>query len=191
MIARSAVAGIALILVIAGCSTAHDVPRESAPTVMSDRAGAPPITNPRNLTSRAEDPCRTLLSTGQIARLGYAREGTFRRDVLGAPTCTWREEERGRDVGVSVILTGDQFVDAYRKRFLPIFRPLRINDAPAVDIKSGPQALTCTTTVGVADGQSLQLNTSVGGGSDGLPDGDPCAEGHRVAEAIISTRPAR
>jgi hypothetical protein len=56
---------------------------------------------------------------------------------------------------------------------------------------SSPRALTCTTTVGVADGQSLQLNTSVGGGIDGLPDGDPCAEGHRVAEAIVSALPPR
>lgn len=88
-----------------------------------------------------------------------------------------------------MIVTNDQLVDAYRNRFLPVFRPIEISGLPAVDIMSGPQVQTCTTTVGVADGQSLQLNTSVGGGLDGLPDGDPCAEGHRVAEEIVSTLP--
>ena len=156
-----------------------------------DRAGAPPITTPRELSSRANDPCRTLLSPGQVRRLKYQLPGEASVDVLGAPTCTWRGENRSREVSVSVVLTRDLFVDTYRNRFLPVFRPLRIRGLPAVDIKSGPEAATCTTTAGIADGQSLDLNTSVGSGLDRVPDGDPCAEGHRVAEEIISTLPPR
>lgn len=155
-----------------------------------DRFGAPMITAPRDLSSRGPAPCRTLLSSDEVRRLGYDLPGESSVDVLGAPTCTWRQEDRGRDSRVSVVLNRDLFIDTYRNRFLPIFEPLRIAGLPAVDIMSGPAVLTCTTTVGVADGQSLELNTSVGL-IDGVRDGDPCEEGHRVAEAIISTLPPR
>ena len=149
------------------------------------------VVAPRELSSRAGDPCRTLLSASQVRGLGYAVPGEPSIDVLGAPTCTWREEDRGRTAIVSVVVTRDLFVDTYRNRFLPVFEPLQIAGLPAVDIKSGPKVLACTTTVAVADGQSLELNTTVGGGEDGLPDGDPCTEGHQVAEAIVSTLPRR
>ena len=188
---RKPVAGLLLALLLAGCSSApRDGPSEPAPTRSSDRAGAPPITAPRELSSRASDPCRTLLSPAQVRRLGYDLPGEFRRDALGAPTCTWREKEASRSASAAVVLTGDLFVDTYRNRFLPVFRPLRIAGLPAVDIMSGPQVLTCTTTVGVADGQSLELNTDVGL-TNGRRDADPCAEGHRVAEEIVSTLPPR
>lgn len=185
---RRASAALLLVVVVAACSSE---PARTAPETVVDRAGAPPITSPRELSSRAVDPCRSLLTSGQVRRLGYDLPGESRVDNLGAPACTWREEDKGRTTIVSVVLTRDLFVDTYRNRLLPIFRPLRIDDLPAVDIKSGPQVQTCTTTVGVADGQSLDLDTSVGGGRDGIPDGDPCAEGHRVAEAIVSTLPRR
>lgn len=183
---RRTLIGLVLALLMAGCSSSS-TERDG----VVDRAGAPPITAPRDLASRATDPCLTLLTASQVRRLGYDQPGESSVDSLGAPTCTWREDEARRSTIVSAVLTRDLFVDTYRNRFLPVFRPLEIAGLPAVDIKSGPQVLTCTTTVGVADGQSLDLDTSVGGGLDGLPDDDPCAEGHRVAEEIVSTLPPR
>lgn len=183
---------VLVLLAAAGCSSG---PRDGEPTQPGatapvDRAGAPPITAPRDLTSRATDPCRTLLTAAQVRELGYELPGRFRIDAIGSPSCVWGEKD-ARQVDIAVVLTrdGDFFVDTYRNRFLPVFRPLEIAGLPAVDIMTGPRAPVCTTRVGIADSQSLDLNTSVGTGIDGRPDGDPCAEGHRVAEEIVSTLP--
>ena len=113
-----------------------------------DRAGAPPITTPRELSYRAIDPCRSLLNSGQVRRLGYDLPGESSVDNLGAPTCTWREEDKGRTTIVSVVLTRDLFVDTYRNRFLPIFRPLRIDDMDWVEIEASRGLDQCARVYG-------------------------------------------
>lgn len=82
----------------------------------------------------------------------------------------------------------DLFVESYRNRIFSEFRPLEIAGLPAVQLSAGSQVFTCTTTVGVAEMDAVDINTSVES-SRGRPMSDPCEDGRRVAEAVVSTLP--
>lgn len=184
---------LALLILAAACTgvpsaSVQDTSDSSTPI---GRAGAPPITSPRDLSLRSADPCRTLLTPTQLGRLGYDSPAEFRITAAGSPRCTWREEDSSRRVDVALALNNDLFVNSYQRRILPVFRPLRISGLPAVDLLSSPDALTCTTTVGVADNESLDLTSSVGADRNGNGVRDPCEKGHQVAEEIISTLPPK
>lgn len=187
---RAAVVLFVLLVMLAGCAANGGGTSGSAPTA-TDRAGAPPIASPRDLTSRAAQPCASLLDPRQLRRLGLPAVGEPIKSALGSPACSWRSGGSGKRADVTVVLQRDLFVDSYRRRVLPIFRPLEIDGLPAVDLQSFPGAPTCTTTVGVADNQSLDITALAAIGRGGRPATDPCEEGHRVAEAIVSTLPPK
>jgi hypothetical protein len=86
------------------------------------------------------------------------------------------------------VQSGDLFVDTYRNRVLPIFRPHEVDGLPAVDSKSTEDDTACTTTVGVADGQTLDIDVARGTYA-GERDADTCAIGRRAAEEIVATLP--
>lgn len=179
-------------LLLVGCSALPGQDggpaRQSSP---ADRAGAPTIDSPKNLSSRTADPCRTLLTQAQIGQLNYMPTGEFRVTATGSPSCIWRDDTSGRQVNAAVFVGTDLFVNTYRKRFLLVFRPLEIGGLPAVDIMSSPGAPSCTTTVGVADADGLDITSFRGSRSSGGAASDPCEDGHRVAEEIISTLPPK
>ena len=67
--------------------------------------------------------------------------------------------------------------------------PRWIAELPAVQQQAVAASSFCATTVGVAESQSLDITTSIDDLENGLPVIDPCAEGRRVAEAIVATLP--
>lgn len=181
---------IVLAFVATGCAAGPGTPGGTGPAPGAvDRSGAPPITAPRDLASRAADPCRTLLAPSQLQRLGLDAPVRFRVGPTGAPNCRWADETTSRRVSASVILNEDLFVGTYRKRIFPVFRPVEIEELPAVEIQPREDSADCTTTVGVADSQSLDLTGFVRVGADGVRRGDPCALNREVAREILSTLP--
>lgn len=189
MIARLVWMAALLALVTACGADGGTGARPAATPLPVDRSGAPPILEPRNLASRAADPCGTLLTPLQLKNLGFGRPGVPTRNAVDAPTCTWTAGGVGsRTIAASVVQTGDLFVDTYRTRVLPIFRPHVVEGLPAVDSQASENSTACTTTVGVADGQTLDVSVARGTYADER-DADTCAIGRRVAEEIVSTLP--
>lgn len=184
-----AVAALAVTAALAGC--AGPPPRPVAPLrpATVERYGAPTIDRPRDLRSRALDPCGTLLSPAQLSTLGYRVRKS--RDVVGLATaCDWDGTAPGRATEAAVSVDHDLFVSTYRVKLLPIFRPVTIAGLPAVEEQSPSAPSSCTTTVGVAERQALEVTVYVTDiRRDGSTPIEPCAEGRRVVEAIVSTLP--
>jgi len=162
-----------------------------APASSTDaRYGAPEVKSPRNLRSRSAYPCTSLLSPQQLEGLGYLFPGSFRLAIDTIPECSWRGDSHDEPLRASVVVTRDLFVDTYRIHLLPIFHPLEIAGLPAVEQQSPVGRGICTTTVGVADSQTLEVDVSIDDlAEDGGPTSDPCGEGRQVIEAIVSTLP--
>lgn len=190
---RSVLSVLAAGLVVAGCgSSGAGAGAEGNPdsSVVPDRAGAPEVVAPRDLRAGAADPC-ALLSPTRTRALDVLDRGTASTNNLG-PTCTWEgREASSRTIQVSVVVTRDLFVDTYRARALAVFRPGQTAGSPSVDSKTSDTDPVCTTTVGVADGQTLDVSASLGSRSSGESEADSCAISRRVAEEIVSTLPPR
>lgn len=190
------VLGIALLVLLSGCGEGKTLtsppPMIPVEVPKPSRYGAPLIDRPRDIANRSSAPCERLLTPTQLGQLGYPVVGQPSLIIDRAPSCTWTVDEPARSFSATVWIGEDYFVDTYRNRVLPIFRPTTLVGLPAVEQQSfsGPQI--CTTTVGIADGQSLDVQTDIGEfRSDGSPATDPCAEGRRVVEAIVSTLPPK
>ena len=183
-------AGVAAVVaLVTACSGSPDGPPRSSGSPPRDRAGAPLILMPRDLGARAGDPCGTLLRADQLKDLGVTRPGLAGVDSIGAPTCKWVAAGAGsRTIEASVVQSGDLFVDTYRTKPLPIFLPHDVDGLPAVDSKVFRDDTACTTTVGVADGQTLDVDVARGTRS-GERDVDACEISRRAAEEIVSTLP--
>lgn len=174
-------------LMLAGCASSGGADPPTTPP--ADRAGAPTISTPRDLTSRGTASCSSLLTLEQLQRLGLDRTGESSVDAQGSPTCRWvASGSGGRSVTAAVVLDEDLFVGTYRRRETPIFRAYEIGGLPAVDTQFSANSPACTTTIGVADGQTLDVTGSRGTRS-GERDVDACAISRRAAEEIVSTLP--
>lgn len=182
---------LAVGVLVTGCSELRPVasPPSSPVSPALERYGAPPIRTPRNLTARAGSPCQIFDASKSPSLQQYERPGEERSVIGRAQGCTWSAIRPRRTVSISVWVGEDLLVDTYRAHLLPIFRPIEVDGLPAVEELSTPGSSICTTTVGVADGQSIDVMTSVDDMKGGQPVIDPCAEGRRVAEAVVATLP--
>jgi len=185
-------AGLVFLSLVSGCgdSSVPQVAPAPAPASSTDaRYGAPEVKSPRNLRSRSADPC-TSLSPQQLEGLGYSFPGSFRLAIARFRSVHGRGDSHDEPLRASVVVTRDLFVDTYRIHLLPIFHPLEIAGLPAVEQQSPVGRGICTTTVGVADSQTLEVDVSIDDlAEDGGPTSDPCGEGRQVIEAIVSTLP--
>ena len=187
---RRLLVAAALLLVASACSAAPaGSPTEPAVRAPVNRHGAPQVKSPRDVRSRVADPCRTLLSDRQLNNLGYGIHGKSRRVIDMAPACDWSSEEPHRYLEASVWVDRDYFIDTSRVR-APIFRHVEIAGLPAVEQQSPVNLGSCVITAATAVGQALDVTSDVvDRHPGGRPVVDPCAEGRRVVEAIVSTLP--
>lgn len=165
-------------------------PPVPVPTTAPSRYGAPVIEVPRDLRGPGSAPCERLLTRRQIEDLGYPATGRFRMSLDYAPECKWIDDRTiwssWHSLSVSVWIGEDLFVDTYRNRVLPIFRPISLDGLPAVEGQDPGLMSSCTITVGVADEQSLNIDVDAGPPRhDGEPAEDPCAQGRRAGELIL------
>lgn len=182
---------VCALLLATSCSSLKPTSSPPSPSAVraEQRFGAPIIPTPRTLRDRVNDPCGTLLTRRQLEGLGFREPGQSRTSLGVFPECTWTDDETGHRLSIAVIVSRDLFVDSYRSRLLPVFRPTQVLGAPAVQQQTSENSTSCTTTVGVADAQSLDVVYDVAsvGGSVAVP--NACVGGARAAAEVISTLP--
>jgi hypothetical protein len=109
--------------------------------------------------------------------------------MSGDRACAREGPSRERYAAFIVAPTRDVLVSAYRSRLFPLFRPVVLDGLPATLEQSAQTDVSCTITVGTAEGQGFIVNYSEYElGPDGRPD-DPCGKGQRVAERIVAALP--
>lgn len=189
---RYVAGAIALLALLVACGSAPSSTRPSSspistPELRLERFGAPPITRPRSVAALASSTCALL---DQKARgLGYEGRPEQRTTIAGVVACNWSSASPRRTASTVVWNGEDYFVDVYRARLMAIFRPIEVGELPAVQQQSVESSTLCTTTVGIADWEALDITTVIDELEGGRPITDPCAEGRRVAEAIVATLP--
>ena len=73
----------------------------------------------------------------------------------GERSCEWRGPGREPYVNVIVAASRDILVDTYRVRQFTVFRPALIGGLPAIAEQTAENSLSCTVTVGTAEGQGF------------------------------------
>lgn len=185
MRATCVVAPLLLAMVVTSCSSTR--PHTPAQPQMVDRHGAPMVSSPRDVAAFATDPCNGLLTRAQLGALGI--EGAGRPSTVessGERSCEWGGGSERQALDVVIVLGRDVLVDTYRVRLFAVFEPAEIAGLPAVREQSYVGSLSCTITVGTADGQGLVANYSE---LDGGQAEDPCGRGQGAVEQMIANLP--
>ncbi|MDD7939363.1 DUF3558 domain-containing protein [Actinomycetospora lutea] len=182
---RPAAPALLLAIVLTSCSAQDS--QVPAPRPMNERHGAPPISSPRDVTGFTTDPCNALLTEAQLGALGFDDVGrTSAVESTGEPSCEWGGRNSRQALDVVVVSRRDVLVDTYRVRLFAVFEPVEIGGLPAVREQSYMGSISCTITVGTADGQGLVTNYSE---LDGGQADDPCGRGQRAAEQMVANLP--
>lgn len=107
----------------------------------------------------------------------------------GAQACEWTDRTTLNEFSTVVYPARDILVDTYRSRLFPIFVPTTIGGLPATLEQSAQDSITCTITVGTAEGQGfVSTYTQLEVGAGERPD-DPCGRGQRIVERIVANLP--
>ncbi|OKI33220.1 hypothetical protein A6A25_05335 [Saccharothrix sp. CB00851] len=143
----------------------------------------PPITEPE-LDLSSFSVC-DLLKADQLAELDVAEPGKA-EDTSTGPTCAWRPKDRVLGTSFSAtILEGTDGIEGFYRNRLAEFEAIEIANYPAfngsgTDLKSG----SCTTGVGVAEGQGFVVQVNVN--DEKLPEyTKPCSVSGDIAETIV------
>ncbi|WP_423716945.1 DUF3558 family protein [Actinomycetospora cinnamomea] len=172
------------LVVFAGCG------RQEAPQhePVDNRYGAPQVESPRDVRSFADDPCSGPIISDNWPGLGFSASGEQRTLTTGERSCVRQGPERQRRLSFIVVPSRDVLVDAYRVRQFALFRPSAVGGLPAAVEQSSLDSLSCSVTVGTAEGQGFVLNYSEysARSNDAV---DPCSAGRRVAEHIVAGLP--
>jgi hypothetical protein len=175
---------LALIFSLGACS------QPPAPPALTDeRFGAPMALTPRDVRPIAADPCSGPLTPSDWRDLGFAPSGVLDTVATGERSCAREGPNTERYAALVIVANRDVLVDTYRTRQFAIFRPAEIGGLPATVEQSAATDVSCSITVGTADGQGFVLDYSeYGFTATGQPN-DPCGRGLRVAERIVGALP--
>ena len=173
-------------LAVTGCSPFREV--ATRPSQPIDRHGAPVVAVPRDLRGRDRDPCRRLLTNEQLLSLDLPPSSAKSASTVGIPDCTWTAGNE-RIVTVSVWLGRDLLINTYRVRLFDVFEPTSVGPLPAVVQKSSPDAIACTVSTGVADGQGFETTWTELARASGRSTADPCERAKAVAETVVGNLP--
>lgn len=196
---RTAVAVLAVSLLVAGCSdTTRSVPATAAPptqassTAEPNRHGAPRVNHPLDATAYLSQPCAAL-SLRQRQTLAVPGEGEA--DTSGAigsraPSCRWSNLDTGADgesVGVA-FLKGNRhgLVDLYRgnaTRPEAYWEPTTVEGYPGVfhDGVDSRSAGQCGVTVGLTEALAMSVRET------GPLGARSCERVKDIAAAVIQT----
>jgi hypothetical protein len=157
--------------------------------VAAHRYGAPVASFPRDVRPYAADPCAGPLRPSDWQSLGFVQTGAPGTLATGERSCAWEGPRTERYAALVVVPGRDVLVDTYRVRQFSIFHATEVGALPATVEQSAPNDVSCTITVGTAEGQGFVVNYSeYDSGSAGRPD-DPCGRGQAVAERIVAALP--
>ncbi|MHC1558055.1 DUF3558 family protein [Actinomycetospora sp. C-140] len=177
---------MALLLLVAACASR---PEPTSQPLTTDRFGAPAVTEPRDVAPYGARPCAGPLTGSDWAALGFGESGRPRTLMTGEESCDLEGPANERSASFIVVPGRDVLVDTYRARQFALFRPTTIGGLPATVEQSFRGALTCSVTVGTANGQGFIVNYSEFGAASASSGSDPCARGQQVAERIVAALP--
>jgi hypothetical protein len=164
------------------CACARPTPPPSPP---SDRFGAPAVAAPRDVSTFAADPCQELLTRSDLTHFRLSPAASAKTLATGDRACDWRSEDSLRYLTVIVVAGRDVLVDTYRTRQFDIFEPAEVSGLPAARERAYLGSITCTVTVGTADGQGFVSDfTGRGEGAN-----DACGQAQAIAERIVAALP--
>jgi hypothetical protein len=170
-------------LLLASCSATPPtaLPSPGAP-LPSNRFGAPPVTNARNVDVIATAPCTHMLSDSELRTLGFTSPGR-QRSFLGITECSWDAVD-GQNLRMYADRSRDLLVDTYRTQRGGVFLPLAVEGMPAVRQKTGRGDLNvCTITTGLGPTQALE--TTWNGEGDPRPGNDACEFAEQATALVI------
>jgi Protein of unknown function (DUF3558) len=185
--ALSVLVGVAL-LVLGGCGKALESTSTTAtpippPTV--ERYGAPPVTDPRDVSAVFASPCTQLLTPEDLRALRIV-EGGRPRSYLGSNQCSWSTRDDDL-LSLAVDADRDLLVDTYRARLTPIFVPTTVEGLPAVREKTSNGYNACTVTVGLGPRQAIEADWN--GLAPAAQAPDPCLQAERALSLAIKKLP--
>lgn len=183
MIRRVSICAVAFLL--GACS--GDSPPPTAPPV-DQRFGAPVVAEPRDIRPFAENPCAGPLTPSDWRGLGFSSQGGVEILGTGEKLCDRQGPSNERAVSLIVTPARDVLVDTYRVRQFALFRSMTIGGLPATIEQSSSDSVSCSVTVGTAEGQGFIVNYSEYESSSGAS-GAPCVRGQQVAERVVGALP--
>ncbi|HEX2130896.1 MAG TPA: DUF3558 domain-containing protein [Actinophytocola sp.] len=206
MIAR-VVAGVAGLLLVAGCGVARsgvnptEPPRvsPSSPTASTTSADLLPP-RPRDLDLTGVDPCTDVLTDAQLRELVYdigyeSAPVPTESDIVRGPICKFGSStpihETGRDLSTLIIISLSEGAQAWltdprRASSAELSRQTSVEGFPALVLPHPRFGDHCTVVVDTADGQYLAASSTPDAGNDTSYD-RYCTEAERVAAMGIRT----
>jgi len=186
---RALLAVLAMVVVLAGCSSGSGQPDEAdaaseasaSPARDSDNP-IPPVRNPKNLI--AIQPC-LLLTPTQLDTNRIDQPGTP-KNVLGNTGCEWSDKAHTREFAAFVDIGNDVLGNVYSQRNnIPVFEVTEVAGLPAIRTKDDVDGTSCYYRVAVAEGQALIVRYT----SQRESHEDPCAQAKLFTETVISNLP--
>src|SRR5581483_6671591 len=156
---RAHLAVLAMVVVLAGCSSGSAQPGDADMTLGAPPSSArasddpiPPVRNPRNLT--AIQPC-LLVMPAQLDTNRIDQPGTP-KNVLGNTGCEWTDKARTREFALFVDIGNDVLGNVYSQRNnIPVFEVTEVGGLPAIRTKDEVDGTSCYYRVAVSDNQTL------------------------------------
>jgi Protein of unknown function (DUF3558) len=189
MCMRAHLAVLAMVVMLAGCSSGGGQPGDSDMTLGAPASSArssddpiPPVRNPRNLT--AIQPC-LLVMPAQLDTNRIDQPGTP-KNVLGNTGCEWTDKAHTREFAIFVDIGNDVLRNVYSQRNnIPVFEVTEVGGLPAIRTKDDVDGTSCYYRVAVSDSQTLIARyTSLRPSRD-----DPCVPAKLFTETVISNLP--
>jgi hypothetical protein len=186
---RAHLAVLAMVVVLAGCSSGSEEPGDADPMSGASASPArtlddpiPPVRNPRNLT--AIPPC-LLITPTQLDTQRIDQPGTP-KNLLGNTGCAWSDKAHTREFAAFVDLGNDVLRNVYSQRNnIPVFEVTDVAGMPAIRTKDDVDGTSCYYRVAVADTQTLIVRYT----SQRQSREDPCAAAKLFTATVIGNLP--
>jgi len=186
---RAHLAVLAMVVVLAGCSSGSEEPGDA--DLMSGASASPartlddpipPVRNPKNLI--AIQPC-LLVTPTQLDTHRIDQPGTP-KNVLGNTGCEWSDKAHTRQFAAFVDIGNDVLRNVYSQRNnIPVFEVTDVAGMPAIRTKDDLNGTSCYYRVAVADTQTLIVRYT----SQRQSREDPCAAAKLFTQTIIGNLP--
>jgi hypothetical protein len=187
----AAIAGVAVLGVIAGCSgaTGGSATPESSPAPSPSNA-APAIAQPLPASLIQGDPC-TVLTPAQVATLftGTPTRDPAADDTGVAKYCAWGDNVRGSLVSIQLVYAWKNgLATVYAKQGQGFFKVLApVQGYPVVAFGPSDERADgrCSVAVGIANDAAFEADVKVANSAVGK--GDPCDDARKVADLAVTT----
>lgn len=156
--------GVAAVALVSGCAAAPEPPPPSptGTTTSTTAPTAPPtVGSPVDVTPYAGGRACSLLTTRQVAELGFPGDATALFETRDdGPGCMWtRDDGNGpfEILSITISLTGDPLAARYRRSGdVKVFEEHTVRGLPSAATSDG-LGDQCEVTIGTGNGQGIEI----------------------------------